>query len=85
MQRTSMIEHLSRIRQECNLLIPSLGPFHPKFDHMRDWRGPIWLAVNYMIASGLEACGYQKWADLIHVDSWRLVEKGPILKDGRIK
>ena len=46
------------------------------FDALRYWRGPIWLIVNHMIATGLREHGHAAVAERIEQDSLSLIEQG---------
>lgn len=74
-QRRCQIEHIEAISQNCEYLMPSIDPRHSSLDHLRYWRGPIWMVVNYMICVGLTDCGYDDWADRVRSDSCELIQK----------
>ena len=88
-QRTHMANHWERIRDRVTCMVPSHDPDDSYFDHMRYWRGPIWIVVNYMLAMGFEEQGLSDWADRILQDSRRLIREGgfseafsPVTGDG---
>ncbi len=55
--------------------MPSHDPDDSRFDHMRYWRGPIWLVIDYMLAMGFEEQGRADWSARIIEDSRRLVQE----------
>lgn len=68
----------SRIRKlgaEAQYLVPSHDPADPQFDHLRYWRGPVWLIVNYMISDGLTQVGQPDVAQEIRQHSLELIAK----------
>ncbi len=56
------------------LALPSFDPRHPKFDAKRDWRGPVWAIVNWMVACGLHEAGHEAEATRLRRDTRRLIE-----------
>ena len=79
-------EHRSRaiagriddLGNKAKFMVPSHDPSAAAFDHLRYWRGPVWLVVNYMIADGLQNAGQKAVVDRIVEDSIRLIETSGI-------
>ena len=74
-QRSHMARHWERISGAAKYMLPSHDPGDSHFDHMRYWRGPIWIVVNYMLTMGFEEQGLQDWADRIRSDSRELIRE----------
>ena len=55
--------------------MPSHDLKDQKFDHLRYWRGPAWLIVNYMIADGLQQAGQTAIVERIAADSLNLIKQ----------
>ena len=49
-QRLHMQDHWERIQAQVRFMVPSHDPDDSRFDHMRYWRGPIWIAANRIAA-----------------------------------
>ena len=88
-QRQNLINHLKRIANAANYIVPSTDPEHREFDDMRYWRGPIWAVVNFMIATGFRETNDTKWAENIETSTLSLIRKSgffeafsPISGDG---
>ena len=72
-QRSHMQKHWERISAAVDYMLPSHDPADSHFDHVRYWRGPIWIIVNYMLALGFEEQGMPDYAARIRKDSNRLI------------
>ena len=68
----SMEAHWQRIEAKMEYMMPSHDPDDGRFDHMRYWRGPIWIVVNFMLGTGFDEQGLEDWATRIREDSRRL-------------
>lgn len=51
-------------------------PTEPGFDPVRYWRGPVWVQVNWMVVSGLFACGLEKEAEQLRDSTLELINRG---------
>jgi hypothetical protein len=69
-----LLDHLERIAQKVQYLVPSLDPDDEAFDSMRYWRGPVWAVVNFLIATGLADAGHERWAQRVRSDTRKLIE-----------
>lgn len=70
--------NLTKLLQENPYIytVPSTFPEEDgHFEPNRYWRGPVWIAINALIADGLDSYGYKDLARIIRVDSLQLVEK----------
>ena len=73
-QKSSMINHCHRILDSCKYGMPSWDPQHEEFESKRYWRGPVWLVMNHMIATGLQESGQNALAQRVRHDTYSLVE-----------
>ena len=74
-QREHMMKHWERISASAEYTVPSQDPGDENFDHMRYWKGPVWIVVNYMVSRGFAEQGMREAADRIRTDSGRLIEQ----------
>lgn len=73
----AIISNILEIEKNCNYLLPSHDPMDDKFDSLRYWRGPVWLIMNYFMASGVRQFNNKELSDRIVSDSISLIkEKG---------
>jgi hypothetical protein len=56
-QRSHTLDHLKRIAQKVDHMLPSWDPDAPAFEPQRYWCGPVWPQMNYMTALGLDEQG----------------------------
>jgi hypothetical protein len=63
---------LSTWLQEAPYCLSSIPSSVAQFDAQRYWRGPIWQHMNFMIAHGLDADGYEELALQIRASSFQL-------------
>ncbi|MEP3048071.1 MAG: hypothetical protein ABJL55_22145 [Roseibium sp.] len=66
--------HFDRIASKVQYLMPSYDPDHPRYEHLRYWRGPVWAMINYMIGRGLSESGDAVRADKLRRDTAALIE-----------
>ena len=71
-----LTKEFDRLAALCRFMVPSWDPEAPEFDEKRYWRGPVWLVVNWLIATGLEEAGDLARAERVRADSGALVESG---------
>ena len=71
----ALAERLEAIGKNAGYLVPSHDLEDAKFDHLRYWRGPAWLIVNYMIADGMAKANQNAVVDRIVKDSLSLIEQ----------
>lgn len=64
---------ISSLGETARYLVPSHDLVDSRFDHLRYWRGPVWLIVNYMISDGLERAGQPDVASRIRKHSLELI------------
>ncbi|MGL5837529.1 MAG: MGH1-like glycoside hydrolase domain-containing protein [Sphingorhabdus sp.] len=67
------LAHIERIAAHMRYLMPSLDPEDPGFQMIRYWRGPVWAVVNFMIATGLNERGHDRWAQRVREDTLTLI------------
>ncbi|NNE62170.1 MAG: hypothetical protein HKN35_14845 [Woeseia sp.] len=72
-QRQKMAAHWERIGKASRYMVPSHDPDETLFDHMRYWRGPIWIVINYMVWRGFAERGWNERAERIRRDSADLI------------
>jgi hypothetical protein len=58
-----------------DFMVPSTDPRDPRFDAKRYWRGPVWLMMNWMIATGFARYGYDAIAERIRADTGALLRR----------
>ena len=66
---------INRIINKVQFAVPSWDPDHPAFEPLRYWRGPTWAMMNFMIADGLTAAGYQDLSQRIHKDTAAMIQR----------
>ena len=64
---------VNSLGETAQYLVPSHDLDDWRFDHLRYWRGPVWLIVNYMISDGLERAGQTDVARIIRKHSLELI------------
>ncbi|WP_196259650.1 amylo-alpha-1,6-glucosidase [Pelagibacterium limicola] len=69
----SIARTIEREAEKARFIVPSHSLDDPRFDSKRYWRGPVWLVVNYLIATGLRAAGEDAVADHIVKSSLDLI------------
>ena len=55
--------------------IAVVAPDSPLYEPRRYWRGPVWVIVNWLIATGLGEYGYRDTAERLRDSSTRLIDK----------
>ncbi|MYC60596.1 MAG: hypothetical protein F4X09_10465 [Gammaproteobacteria bacterium] len=55
--------------------LASTHPESPRYEPERYWRGPVWLHINWMIAEGLRAYGYDGLAGQVQAETRECVEE----------
>ena len=57
-----------------NFGLSSTHPASARYEPQRYWRGPVWLHINWMIAEGLRAYGYDDLAERIRSNTRKCIE-----------
>lgn len=70
-----MLKKLHSWEKQVKFMLPSLDPFHHKFEPKRYWKGPIWPIINFLVATGLKEHGYTDHANRIQEDTRKLIEQ----------
>ena len=70
-----MVATLMHWAKRVRYLIPSVEPTGPHFEARRYWRGPVWIHVNWMVATGLASYGFHQLAERVRRDSLALIER----------
>jgi len=74
-QAASLLERLEHWRSLLAAVVPTCDPTAPDFEAERYWRGPIWVIVNWMVADGFAAHGYDAEAAALRAETRALVER----------
>lgn len=69
----AIASRIGNFGENARYLVPSHDLGDERFDHLRYWRGPVWLIVNYMISDGLARAGLTDVADAIRKHSLELI------------
>jgi Glycogen debranching enzyme len=75
-KRIAMRDRIRTLRSRVRRGVPTHDPADPRFEAKRYWRGPCWLIINYLLADGLDRCGFPEDAAAVRADSLALVENG---------
>lgn len=74
--KTDKIENkISNLIKENNFVIASHDKNDERFEHLRYWRGPVWLIMNYMISNGLKNSGKNELSNMIIENSLKLIKE----------
>ncbi|HXS15029.1 MAG TPA: trehalase family glycosidase, partial [Candidatus Saccharimonadales bacterium] len=60
---------------ETRYAVPTVSLEEPSFDPEGFWRGPVWMATNWILAKGLRRYGYDALAEKIKKESLLLIQK----------
>jgi len=74
-QRAQIIEHLHRVNNKVDYMLPSWDPDASDFEPQRYWCGPIWPQMNYMVSLGLAEQGHDTLAEVVRDGLCRAIEK----------
>ena len=66
---------ISNLIKENNFVIASHDKNDERFEHLRYWRGPVWLIMNYMISNGLKTSGKNELSNMIIENSLKLIKE----------
>ena len=66
---------ISNLIKENNFVIASHDKNDERFEHLRYWRGPVWLIMNYMISNGLKNSGKNDLSNMIIENSLKLIKE----------
>lgn len=70
-------DRIDQLAKKTKYVIASHDKDDNKFEHLRYWRGPVWLIMNYMIIIGLKNLNKLELANKIYQNSLELIrEKG---------
>jgi glycogen debranching enzyme len=56
--------------------VPTTDPADARFEPQRYWRGPVWVLINWLIATGMTSHGLADEADALRNATLQLVEAG---------
>ena len=69
-----LVAEIDRWTARTRHVVASFDPDDERFEVARYWRGPIWLVVNHLIATGFAECGHPGVAERIRMSSRSLIE-----------